>query len=149
FPYTTLFRSLAELDLVDAGLVDVAADRHETCARGFISTELGVRGPSVVDDPWHGHERLDVVEQRRPAPGALDGGEGRTGSRLGALAFERLEQRGLLAADIGAVAAVQTDVERVVLAHRFRTDVAFAARLFACGTGHPVRLAVFTPYVHT
>ena len=51
-------------------------------------------------------EGLDVVDQRRPVVEALDRGERRLQARVAALALERVEQRGLLAADVGAGAAV-------------------------------------------
>ena len=135
-------KGLAELDLVYARLVDVAADRHQPRARRLVGPELRVGGAAVVDDPRHGREGLDVVQQRRPPPCALHSGEWGTGSRLGALAFERLEQRRLLAADVGAVAAVEPDVEWVVLAHRLGARVALGPSLFDGLGKHPVGLVV-------
>ena len=54
---------------------------------------------------------LDVVDQGRPAVEALDRGEGRLQPRVAALALERVEQRRLLAADVGAGAAVDDQLE--------------------------------------
>src|SRR5439155_19679849 len=109
---------LADPDLVYARLVDVAADRHQPRARRLVGPKLRVGGAAVVDDPRHGREALDAVQHPRPTPCALHGGEWGTGSRLGALALKRLEERRLLAADVGAMAAIEPDVEWVVLAHR-------------------------------
>ena len=57
-------------------------------------------------DPVQG---LDVVHQRGAAEEAELGDEGRAVARLARLAFERLDQRRLLAADVGAGAATQHD----------------------------------------
>src|SRR6266568_980973 len=133
---------VGEDDLVHAGLLHVAADRQQARAGRLLGPELGVLGAAHVDDRRHGGQRLHVVEQRRPAPRALDGGEGGTRARLRALALERLEQRRLLAADLRAVAAVDADVERVLLAHRLRPEIALVARLADRLHQHPVRLVV-------
>ena len=58
----------------------------------------------------HRRERLDVVQQRRLLERAGDGRERRLGRRLAAVAVERGQQRRLLAADVGAGAAVQHDL---------------------------------------
>jgi hypothetical protein len=58
----------------------------------------------------HVAERLDVVDRGRALPRALDRREWRLESRLRALAFERLEQRGFLARLVGAGAAMQVDL---------------------------------------
>src|SRR5207253_10812973 len=92
--------ALPELDLVDARLADVAADRQQSRAGRLVGPEFGVGGAAVVDDPGDGGERLDVVEQGRPAPRALDGGEGGTRAAPGALAREGCEECCLLAADV-------------------------------------------------
>ena len=55
----------------------------------------------------HAGQRLDVVDDGRLAEGPFDGGERRLDARPGALAFQALDQAGLLAADVGAGAAVQ------------------------------------------
>src|SRR5260221_243277 len=86
-------QAAAELDLVDAWLLPVAAYGQQASAGRLLGPELGVLGGAHVDDRRHCGERLNVVEQRRPAPGPLDGGEGGTRARLRALALERLEQR--------------------------------------------------------
>src|SRR5262249_30912314 len=57
--------------------------------------------------------RFDVVDDRRGAEDSDDSGEGRLDARLAALAFEALDQPGLFAADVGAGAAVDGQVERV------------------------------------
>ncbi len=65
----------------------------------------------LIDDVRGVHQRLDVVDQRRAAVEALDGRERRLQARVAALALERVEQRRLLAADVGAGAAVDDDAD--------------------------------------
>src|SRR5712692_509651 len=138
---------LSQLDLVHARLAHVAADRHDTGAGRLLGPELDVGGTPVVDDPGHGGEGLHVVEQGGPGPCPLDRGERRPGARLGALALERFEERSLLAADVGAVATVELDVEGIIHAHRLRPEVALRAGLADRLDQHPVRLVVFAPNV--
>ena len=61
----------------------------------------------MLDDRRHVAQRLDVVDQRRPLVQALVGGERRLQARVAALALQRVQQAGLLAADVRAGAAVQ------------------------------------------
>src|SRR6185437_9438219 len=56
-------------------------------------------------------QRLDVIDDRRLGVETLERGERRLEPRHAALALERLEQRGLLAADVRARAAVHDDLE--------------------------------------
>ena len=59
----------------------------------------------------HAAERLDVVDDRWLAESPLDGRERRLDPRPASLPFQALDQAGLLAADVGARAAMQPDVE--------------------------------------
>ena len=54
---------------------------------------------AVAEDPGHAGERLDVVDDRGLAAEAALDRIGRAQPRHAAAAFERLDQRGLLAAD--------------------------------------------------
>ena len=67
-------------------------------------------GAALVDDERDVHQGLDVVDDRRVAEQALDRRERRLEARLAALALERVEQRGLFAADVRAGAAVHGEV---------------------------------------
>ena len=58
---------------------------------------------AVADDPRHGGEGLDVVDDRRHVEQAALRGMRRPLLRLAALALERLEQDGLLAEHVGAL----------------------------------------------
>ena len=100
----------AELDLVVAGPLHVAGDRGDLGARRLLGAEalepVGARG----DDVRGVGERLDVVDQRRPVVETLHGRERRLEARVAALALQRVEQRRLLAADVGAGAAVDDEL---------------------------------------
>src|SRR5207249_9836006 len=78
-------------------------------------TLLGADRPEPVGaslhDVRHAGERLDVVDDRRAAEQAVRGGKGRLDARVAALALERFDEPGLLAADVGARSAVHPDVE--------------------------------------
>ena len=68
----------------------------------------------VGDDPGQVGHRLDVVDDRRLAVEADGGGEVRgLDPREAALSLEALEQRRLLAADVGAGAGMDHEVEGV------------------------------------
>ena len=76
------------------------------------------------DDVRHVGERLDVVDQGRPAVEALHRREWRLQPRVAALALERVEQRRLLAADVGAGAAVDDQLQVAVGAEDVLAEVA-------------------------
>ena len=86
--------------------------------------------PPCCDDPRHVGDGLDVVDDGRLAPQPHHRREGRLEARVALLALERLEQRRLLAADVGAGAAVDVDLEvEVLLAEQLRPDHAGGAGL--------------------
>ena len=106
---------LAERDrhrlLEGAGALDVARDAEELGAGVVLAAEAGEPArPAPQDRRRHG-DRLDVVHGRRAAVEADIGRERRLQARLALLALEALEQRRFLAADIGAGAVVDDDVE--------------------------------------
>src|SRR5262249_24899297 len=115
----------AQRQLVGAGPLDVAADVVQLRAVAAALRPGRVRRrhahrleplDAAVDDVDDVGQRLGVVDDGRLAEGALDGGEGRLDTRPGAFAFQALDQAGLLAADVGAGAAVDEgiDVEAVL-----------------------------------
>ena len=69
-----------------------------------------------------------LLIKRRSLVEALDGRERRLQPRVAALAFQRVEQAGLLAADVGAGAAVDDERERVLGAEDPLADEARVAR---------------------
>ena len=84
---------------------------------------------ATVDDERHVGQRLDVVDRRRHPEDALLGGERRLHARIGALAFERLHQGRLLAADVRASTGVHDQVGREVRAQDVLAQVAAGVRL--------------------
>ena len=119
----------AELDLVVAGLVHVARHREDARAGRAVDAELGVLLAAHLHDVRHRRQRLDVVDDGRLRVEALDRGERRPDARHAALALERLEQRGLLAADVRARAAVHDDVAVEAGAEDVLAEEALGARV--------------------
>ena len=71
-------------------------------ARSRTPARVGIA--AVRDDPRDVDQRLDVVDQRRPAEEARLRGIRRPGAHFGPPSFDRVEQRRLLAADVAALA---------------------------------------------
>ncbi len=91
-------------------------EAEELRAGRLLGAGRGERGPpssTIVEDV---DERLDVVDHRRLAEQPLDDRERRLVARLAAVALDRVEERGLLAADVGAGALADLDVEGEALA---------------------------------
>ncbi|MCY1423094.1 hypothetical protein D9M71_388000 [compost metagenome] len=66
---------------------------------------------AVADDGRHVAQGLDVVHAGRLAPHANGGREGRLGARVGAAAFQGVDQRGFFAADVAAGTGVHEQLE--------------------------------------
>ena len=91
---------------------DVAGDAEELGpGRALRCRRAANAGAGPEHDVEHVHERLDVVHDRRLAEEADLDRERRLVARLAAVALDRVEERGLLAADVGARAAAHLDVE--------------------------------------
>ena len=131
-----LARGDAEHDLVVARALDAARDRDDLRARRGLRADLRVLRAAHLEHDRDVHQRLDVVDQRRALVEALDRRERRLQARVAALALQRVQQRGLLAADVGAGAAVHDEVERVVGAEDLLADVALLAGLGERGVEH-------------
>ena len=71
--------------------------------RAVRAADRGERLGAVADDPRHGRQRLDVVDDGRHPEQAALGRMRRPLLGLAALALERLEQDGLLAEHVGAL----------------------------------------------
>ena len=92
----------AERHLVQPGRLTVARHAEQLRARRRPGAGGGERLAAVEDDRQHVDQRLDVVDERRLAEQADIDGERRFGARLAAEPLDRVEQRRLLAADVGA-----------------------------------------------
>ena len=95
-----------------ARLLHVAGDAEQLGAGIVGPSDAGEPGRAAPQDVRHDRDRLDVVDRARTAVEADIGRERRLQTRLALLAFEAFEQRGLLAADIGAGAVMDHEVER-------------------------------------
>src|SRR5262245_51531050 len=94
-----------------ARLVDVAGDAEKLGAGVVGPAEAREpRGAAAQDGRRH-RDRFDVVHRRGATVKTGTGRERWLESRHALLALEALEQRGLLAADIGAGAAMDVDLE--------------------------------------
>ena len=123
----------AQRHFVVAGQVDVAADREDLGAAIVGLAALQVRSTAVADDPGNGRKGFGVVDGGGLAVQAEAGRERRLEARLALLAFQRLQQRSLFAADVGAEAMVRVQLEAEAAAHDVVTQVAGSAGLFQRG----------------
>src|ERR671922_369433 len=119
----------AVLDLVQTRRLDTTRQAEQARSRRVGRAELGVLEPSHGQDLEDVDERLDVVDPGRLAEQAHLHGERRLVPRLPALPLDRVEQRRLLAADVGAGAAAQLHVETEPLAHDVLAEESARVRL--------------------
>src|SRR5471030_1443518 len=97
---------------LDAWILDPARHRPRAWA-GMAGLALsGEPVGTLLDDVANPPQGLDVVVERRTAKQADLGDVGRTMARQATLAFDALQHRALLAADIRARAAPQLDEAR-------------------------------------
>src|SRR5262249_30253082 len=119
----------AERHLVDARLGDVPRQAEELGALRALGADLRVAGPRGEHDVEHVDERLDVVDDGRLAEEAGHDGERGLRARLAAEALDRVEDRRLLAADVGAAALADLDVEGEAVAADVGPEQLALARL--------------------
>jgi hypothetical protein len=112
------------------GRFDVARDREDLGAAVVGPAEARNAVAAVQDDPRHRREGLGVVDRGGLAVQAEARGERRLEARLALLALEGLQQRRLLAADVGAEAVVGVQLEVEVAAEDVRPRNPPPARLF-------------------
>src|SRR3954453_2927897 len=93
------------------GSLHVAIERVERHALALLGAHRGEPVGPVAHDRRHGGDRLDVVDHGRRGVQPRDSGERRTQPWLSATSFERVEQRGLLAADVRASTRVHGQLE--------------------------------------
>src|SRR5262245_17654946 len=106
---------LAERDrhrfLDHARAIHVARNLEELGAFVLLATEAREPGGAAAQYGGDDCDRLYVVHRGRAAVEAGPGRERRLQARLAGLALEAFEHRRFLAADVGASAAVDEDVE--------------------------------------
>ena len=93
------------------GLFDVAGNAEQLGAGVVRPADAREPRRAAAQDVGHHRDRLDVVDGGRAAVEPDIGRERRLQPRQALLAFEAFEQRGLLAADVGAGAVVDVEVE--------------------------------------
>ena len=102
---------MPKASLDQAAVLDVAGELDRQRAERAAHAVIGIGLGAVLQDPRHGREGHDVVDERRLAEEALERRDRRLGPHDAALALQALQQRGLLAADIGAGAEPDLQVE--------------------------------------
>ena len=112
-----------------AAAVDLAGQREDLGALAASGAEGGERSGAVAQDPRHAGQRLDVVDEGGLAAEAPLGRVGRAQPRHAALAFEREDQRGLLAADERAGALPDFEAKRELRTKNVFAQVAALFRL--------------------
>ena len=107
-----------------AGPLDMAGDAEQLGADIVGPADGGEPCRAAPQDVRRDRDRLDIVDGGRAAIEPDIGRERRLQPRLALLAFEAFQQRGLFAADIGAGAVGDVEVERpavdIVLADQLR-----------------------------
>ncbi len=89
----------------------MAGDAEDLGAAVLGPAETGEPGGATAQDGGRNGDGFDIVDSGRTAIETDAGRKGRLQARLALLAFERLDQRGFLAADIGAGAPVDIKIE--------------------------------------
>ena len=119
----------AQRRLVLTGTGDVSGQRIQREARRFLAAHRPEPVHAVEDDRRNAGDGLDVVDHRRAAVQAGDGGEGWTQPRLAAAPLQRVEQRRLFAADVGARAGVHHQLQVVPRAGDVAAQIAVGVGL--------------------
>ncbi len=111
------------------GVLDGAAQGEHLGALALLGAGAGEPLGALEDDGRDVGEGLDVVEHARLVPEALDGRERRTRTRLAAVALDGGHEGRLFAADEGAGAHADLQVEVEAAAHDVVAQQAELARL--------------------
>ena len=93
----------------------MAGDGEELGARVVGLAEAGEPGRAAAQNGRRDGDGFDIVDRRRAAVEADIGRERRLQPRHALLAFEALDQRRLFAADIGAGAVMDIEIERIAV----------------------------------
>ncbi len=103
----------AEWQFPQARVLDLAGEAHELGAHvfGTFAGQRFVPVNAVGNDRRHVAQGFDVVHAGRLAPHAHGGREGRLGARVGAAAFEGVDQCGFFTADVTPGAGVDEQLE--------------------------------------
>lgn len=129
---TVLLNQVSKRDghllLNGGGVVDVARDTEELRALVPLTTETSEPVTTTTTNCRGNRHRLDVGDGRGAAEKTDGGREGRLEAGLALLAFEGLDERGLLTADVGTATTVNVDVEIVARTAGVLSDEAVGIR---------------------
>ena len=111
--FEQLARGHAEWQFPQARVLDLAGEAHELGAHVFaaFAGQRFVPVHAVGNDRRYVAQGFDVVYAGRFAPHANGGREGRLGARVGAAAFEGVDQCGFFTADVTPGAGVDEQLE--------------------------------------
>src|SRR6185437_16779060 len=104
-------RCRREGQLVHAGPRDVAADAEQLGPGRVAAPNPRERRSAAKHDLRNVRQRFDVVDDSWQTEQPSLRGKGRLVARLAAIAFDRVEDRRLLATDVRAGAAADLDIE--------------------------------------
>src|SRR3546814_1770220 len=107
----------------------MARNLKELGALVVLVAERGEPRRATPEDRRRHSDRFDVIDRRRAAVEPRPRRKWRLEARLALLALEAFEHRGLFAADIGARAAMDEDVEIIARAARVLAEEALAIGL--------------------
>src|SRR5690606_17230492 len=102
----------AECGVEKTAAADVAGKLNRDRSLRAAKLEIGIKVRALLEYRRYGREADDIVDDRRPSHKALQRGKRRLCPDNAALAFERVQQRRLLAADIGASADADLHIKR-------------------------------------
>src|SRR5215212_9060462 len=111
-PFDQLTQRDAHRVLDIARTFDVPGNAEELGAGIVGATNAGEPSGAAAQDVGHLRDRLNIVDRRRATIEADIGREWRFQPRLPLLAFKTFEKRRLLAADVGAGAMMDVEIER-------------------------------------
>ena len=117
-----LLQRRAEGHFIKPRIPDVAGDTEELRARRIFRADRREARAAIAHDVEHVDERLDVVDDRRLSEKPHLCREGRLVAGLAAKAFNRVEERCLLTANIGAGPTPNLEVDAKPFAHHILAE---------------------------
>ncbi|OIQ79167.1 hypothetical protein GALL_391050 [mine drainage metagenome] len=104
-------------------MADVAGELDRHGAAGPPQTQIAIGRRTIGQDHRHGRERDQIVDRGRQSEQPLVRGQRRFGAHHAALALQAFQQRGFLAADIGAGTAANFQMKGPAAAEDIRAQI--------------------------
>src|SRR5262249_15685921 len=117
-----------ETDFVKPAIADISGDLDRHGAARAAKAEASIKFGAAIEHGRHGYQRKNIVDDGRLAKQAFMGGKGRLCPDDSPLALEAVEKGRLLAADIGASAHPQLELEGIAGAENIGPEVACFVR---------------------